>query len=96
MKRMKRWLPLTIVALAVAACQDGNESMTGPEASDLVPSFTHTGVESCVGSPCDGRFGGTHGFYFLPSLVSNPNVTDPLVTGLAPFLRVEAVVIDCP
>jgi hypothetical protein len=85
-----------MVALAFTACQDGNDSVTGPEASDLAPSFSHTGVESCTGSPCDGRFGGTHGFYFLPPLVSNPGVTDPLVTGLAPFLRVEAVAIDCP
>jgi hypothetical protein len=106
---MKRWLLVPVLALAVAACQDFNESVMGPE--DLAPSFSHTGgVTSCLDladhppsaetpqlSPCDGRLnGGLDGFFFLPSLVANPNISDPLITGLAAFLRVEAVVIDCP
>jgi hypothetical protein len=106
---MKRWLLVPVLALAVASCQDFNESVMGPE--NLAPSFSHTGVvESCLDladhppsaetphlSPCDGRLnGGLDGFFLLPSLVANPNVTDPLITGLAAFLRVEAVVIDCP
>jgi hypothetical protein len=110
-KRTKRWLHIPVLALAVASCQDFDKSVTGPGGSDLAPLFSHTGsVTSCLDladhppsaetpqlSPCDGRLnGGLDGFFLLPSLVSNPNVTDPLVTGLAAFLRVEAVVIDCP
>lgn len=104
---MKRWLCVPVLALTVASCQDFNETVTGPEESDWAPSFSHIGTEPwCLDfaddaetqlSPCDGRLnGGLDGFFFLPSLVSNPNVTDPLVAGLAPYVRVEAVVIDCP
>lgn len=48
-------------------------------------------------SPCDGRLNqGSTGFFFEPSLVSNPGISDPGVPGLAPYLRVEAVNIVCP
>ncbi|MGB5676141.1 MAG: hypothetical protein WBO43_16540, partial [Gemmatimonadota bacterium] len=108
---MKRWLLVPALALVAASCQDLNESTVGPEEQASAPSFSHTGpVTSCLDladhppsadtpqmSPCDGRLnGGTDGFFFLPSLVANPGVGDPLVTGLASFLRVEAVNIDCP
>ena len=108
---MKRWLLVPALALVAASCQDMNESTVGPEEQASGPSFSHTGpVTSCLDladhppsadtaqlSPCDGRLnGGTDGFFFLPSLVANPGVSDPLVTGLASFLRVEAVEIDCP
>ena len=108
---MKRWLLVPVLALVAASCQDMNDSTAGPEEQTSVPSFSHTGpVTSCLDladhppssvtpqlSPCDGRLnGGTDGFFFLPSLVANPSVSDPLVTGLASFLRVDAVNIDCP
>lgn len=108
---MKRWLLVPALALVAASCQDLNESAVGPEESASIPSFSHTGpVGSCLDladhppseetpqmSPCDGRLnGGTDGFFFLPSLVANPGVGDPLVAGLAPFLRVQVVNIDCP
>ena len=103
---MKRWFAVPALALAAASCQDMNDSTVGPEDSASVPSFSYTAVSSCldladdpssVMSPCDGRLnGGTDGFFFLPSLVANPGIGDPLVTGLASFLRVEAVNISCP
>ena len=108
---MKRWFFVPALALVAASCQDLNESAMGPEESASVPSFSHTEpVTSCLDladhppaddtpqlSPCDGRLnGGTDGFFFLPSLVANPGISDPLVTGLASFLRVEAVNISCP
>ena len=108
---MKRWLLVPALALVAASCQDLNESAVGPEKQASVPSFTHTGpVTSCLDladhpptggtpqlSPCDGRLNaGLDGFYFLPSVVANPGVSDPLVSGLASFLRVEAVNIECP
>jgi hypothetical protein len=101
---MKRWLLVPALALVAASCQDMNESTMGPEEQASAPSFSHSGLEtSCLDladhpqSPCDGRLnGGRDGFYFLPSLVANPGLSDPLVTGLAPYLMVEAVNIFCP
>jgi hypothetical protein len=106
---MKRWLLVPALALVAASCQDLSESALGPDESSSIPAFGLTGeAESCLDladhppgtpqqSPCDGRLnGGRDGFYFLPSLVANPGVSDPLVTGLAPYLMVEAVNISCP
>lgn len=104
---MKRLFLVATLAFVAASCQDLNESAMGPEASTTGPSFSHSGAaDSCldladhassVSSPCDGRLnGGLDGFFFLPSLVANPSVSEPLVTGLASYLRVEAVNISCP
>ena len=108
---MKRWFFVPALALVAASCQDLNESAMGPNGSAANSSFSYSATAgSCLDlagtydpnarppqSPCDGRLnGGLAGFYFLPSLVANPDVSDPLVTGLAPFLRVEAVNVSCP
>jgi len=104
---MRKWWLVTALALVATSCQDFNESATGPVESTSAPLFSHNGPENgCLGqadnydsgtSPCDGRLNdGLIGFYFEPSLVSNPGISDPGVPDLAPYLRVEAVNIGCP
>jgi len=72
-------------------------AVTAGDAESCLDTWEVDGTEPGTASPCDATHGtnGYPGVYFMSNLVSNPNVSGELLSGLANDLIFEVVPFDC-
>jgi hypothetical protein len=72
-------------------------SVTAGDVESCLDTWEIDGTEPGTASPCDAAHGtnGYPGVYFMSNLVSNPNVSGELLSGLANDLIFEVVPFDC-